>query len=193
MTAQDVIADAGGGKEAVSDRSYRPLLTGQRWYLAYTAPHKEASAGQRLEAQGFRTFLPNRLKTVRHARKLRTVRAPLFPSYIFVALDLDRDRWRSVNGTIGVASLIMANERPLPLPRGVVETLLMSSDERGEVRFTSNLQPGQHVQLIAGPFAQALGVLESLDDKGRVEVLLEIMGGGIKAKLPREWIEVVGK
>lgn len=145
--------------------------------------------GLRLDAQGFRSFLPRRFKTVRHARKLRTVNAPLFPSYIFVALNLGVDRWRSVNGTIGVASLITAQERPLPLPAGVVETLIMSSDAAGRLRFVPDMERGQKVRLVAGPFAQALGVLDYLDDRGRVEVLLEIMGGGIRVELPRTWIE----
>jgi transcriptional antiterminator RfaH len=165
------------------------LSSGQSWYVAHTLPHKEATAALHLEAQGFRNFLPRRIKTVRHARKLRTVNAPLFTSYIFVALDLDTDRWRSVNGTVGVTSLIMAEDRPLPLPTGVVETLILSSDAVGRLRFVPDMERGQKVRLIAGPFAEALGVLDSLDERGRVEVLLEIMGAGTRVKLPRSWIE----
>jgi transcription antitermination factor NusG len=168
------------------------LAAGERWYLAHTLPHKETSVEQRLGAQGFRHFMPRRIKTVRHARRMRNVLAPVFPRYIFVALDLDRDRWRSVNGTIGIASLFMAQDRPLPVPRGVVETLIQSSDDRGQIRFEHNLQLGQKVRLISGPFSEALGLLERLDDSGRIEVLLEIMGGHVRAKLRREQVEPIG-
>ncbi|MFY9628091.1 MAG: transcription termination/antitermination NusG family protein [Methylocystis sp.] len=165
------------------------LKPGQRWYLAHTLPHKESIAGRHLDRQGFRNFTPRRVKTVRHARKLRMVNAPLFPSYVFVALDLDVDRWHSVNGTIGITRLIMAQERPLALPAGVVETLIMSSDQNGRLRFIPDIARGETVRLIAGPFAEALGVLDSLDDRGRVEVLLNIMGGDIRVKMHRDWIE----
>ncbi|OAI23615.1 hypothetical protein A1351_19600 [Methylosinus sp. R-45379] len=168
------------------------LAPGERWYLAHTLPHKETSVEQRLRVQGFRHFMPRRIKTVRHARRMRNVLAPVFPRYIFVALDLDRDRWRSVNGTIGIATLFMAQDRPLPVPYGVVETLIQSSDDRGQLRFEHNLQLGQKVRLISGPFSEALGLLERLDDSGRIEVLLEIMGGHVRAKLRREQVEPVG-
>src|SRR6266540_2569590 len=92
------------------------LLPGERWFLAWTLPHREAAAETHLGWQGFRSFLPRHMKTVRHARKLRTVTAPVFPRYLFVALNLERDRWRSVNSTRGIASLFMAHDRPVPVP-----------------------------------------------------------------------------
>jgi transcriptional antiterminator RfaH len=33
-----------------------------------------------------------------------------------VIIDLTKHRWRSVNGTFGIASLIMAAEQPMPVP-----------------------------------------------------------------------------
>ena len=49
---------------------------------------------------------PKRHKTVRHARRLSTVEAPFFPSYLFTVLDLTRHQWRSVSGTFGVSRLV---------------------------------------------------------------------------------------
>jgi transcription elongation factor/antiterminator RfaH len=162
---------------------------GSRWYLALTQAGKESTAEHHLRQQGLRVFLPRRQRTIRHARRLRLVNAPAFPRYIFVRLDLGKDQWRSVNGTRGVSTLVMAHERPIVVPVGVVETLLDSSDEGGCLRFTSRLRAGQNVRLVAGPFAESLGVLESLDDHGRVQVLLAIMGGGVRVKLSEEWVQ----
>lgn len=157
------------------------LSIGERWYVARTLPNREVGAAMQLGAQGFRVFLPKIARTVRHARKMRLVRAPAFPAYLFVALDLNRDRWRSVNGTFGVARLVGADERPLPVPRGVVEAMLDTLDETGVCRFDQGLLTGQRVRVIRGPFAEQLGELVRLDGAGRVRVLLEIMGGKIPA------------
>jgi transcriptional antiterminator RfaH len=46
------------------------------------------------------------------------------------------------------------------------------------------LKEGQSVRVTAGPFADFIGELEHLDDKGRVSVLLEIMGGKMRVALP---------
>jgi transcriptional antiterminator RfaH len=165
------------------------LKEGERWYVARALPRQEARAEFQLLRQGFPVFLPRATKTVRHARKLRTVKSPVFPSYMFVVLDIGRDRWRSVNGTIGVASLIMQGETPQPVPGGVVENLLRFTDEEGIVRFDRNLREGQSVRVVAGPFSNAIGTLERLDPNGRVRVLLDIMNGKVSAYLDRSTLE----
>src|SRR5271166_1469580 len=104
-----------------SSRRCLDLERGQRWFVARVLPHREASAQFNLHRQGYRSFAPGLRRTIRHARTMRNVIAPLFPGYIFVILDLSADRWRCVNSTIGVASLIMGVEQPTPVPPGIVE------------------------------------------------------------------------
>ena len=146
------------------------VVRGARFAIA------EARAECQLQRQGFRTFQPKRHKTVRHARKMRTVEAPFFPRYLFVALDLARHQWRSVNGTFGVSRLVMRGEAPHPVPRGVVEALITAADARGILRLGDKLRIGGPVRLMAGPFAEQLAILDHLDDAGRVRVLLDILG-----------------
>ena len=136
-----------------------------------------------LEAQGFRTFLPRYAKTVRHARKLRNVSAPFFPRYLFVKLDLARDRWRSVNGTFGVASLIMGEELPLPVPPGLVEALIGCAQADGHLRFGNRLSVGESVRVMSGPFAELIGKITRIDGAGRVQVLLRLLGGSVPVRL----------
>jgi transcription antitermination factor NusG len=173
------------GQPGVANLKKLALASGERWYAVQTLAKREAGAQAHLAAQGFHVFTPRILKTIRHARKLRTVCAPAFPGYLFVVLDLNRDRWRSVNGTFGVAHLIMGKETPQPVPVGVVEALVDSLDDAGLCRFEQALVEGQAVRVNVGPLAQALGELVRLDDKGRVRVLLDVMGGKIGVTLDR--------
>jgi transcription antitermination factor NusG len=159
-----------------------------RWYAVNTLPNREFRAKMQLENQGYRVFLPARLKTVRHARKLTNVPAPFFSRYLFIELDLTHHRWRSVNGTFGVAQLVMQGEMPQPVPHGVVEAMLASVDERGFLCLERNLKVGAQVRLTAGPFAEQLATLDRLDDSGRVRVLLEIMGGPVPVHIAREFV-----
>lgn len=165
------------------------MAPGERWYVVRALPKRETGAEAHLAAQGFRVFLPRVTRTVRHARKMRTVRTPAFPGYLFVAFDVQRDRWRSVNGTFGVMRLIMAEEMPTPVPCGIVETLINYVDETGVCRFDRDLVEGQSIRVIAGPLAQTLGELVRLDGNGRVRVLLELMGGKVSATLERASLE----
>jgi transcriptional antiterminator RfaH len=164
------------------------LEANERWYLVHTLPHGERRAQLHLGAQGFRTHFPTIQKTIRHARKLRTVRAPLFPRYIFLVLDLGRDRWLSVWGTFGVSSLYTCEDRPVPVPEGIVETLIANTDEANLALFTSGLKTGQSVRILSGPFANFVGKLERLDAAGRIRVLLEMMGTAVPVALRRSAI-----
>jgi transcription antitermination factor NusG len=98
-----------------------------------TQPHREALAERQLVNQNYHVFLPRFLKSRRHARKFETVSAPLFPRYMFITLDLTRDRWRSVNGTYGVDRLLTRAGEPEPLPYGLVEQLLDAAEADGKV------------------------------------------------------------
>ena len=168
----------------------QPLASGERWYVARALANREFGAALQLEAQRFRVFLPYVVKTVRHARRTREAKKAAFPGYLFVALDTTRDRWRSINGTIGVWRLIIGGDgSPLPVPNGVVETLLDYLDESGACRFDRALLIGQTVRVIAGPLSEAIGRLVRLDAGGRVQVLLEILGGQVYATLERSALE----
>ena len=75
-----------------------------RWYVVHTQVLGEDRADLNLRRQGFETYLPRYLRTRRHARRVETVARPLFPRYLFVAMDVARDRWRAVQSTFGVAT-----------------------------------------------------------------------------------------
>ena len=170
---------------ATIDGFQHSAAIGERWYLVFTAPQQEARAVLNLARQGFRPFLPRILKSVRHARTISMVRAPLFPRYVFLPLDLDLDRWLSVRSTFGVSSLYMSGSQPGPVPRGVVEAIIEHADGAGSVRLDAGLAVGDEVRLLSGPFTDILCTLDRLDDNGRVRVLLDIMGKSTPVTLPR--------
>ena len=165
-----------------------PDLDGPRWFAVQTRRGREQQAQFHLANQGYEHFLPLYPKTRRHARKLQTVLSAFFPGYLFVQLDITRQRWRPINGTFGVSRLVMETEtRPQPVPAGVVEALhanvdgasVLQLDDRGD------LAMGSQVRVLAGPFAEQLGKLTRLDGNGRVQVLLEILGGATRVELDR--------
>ena len=150
-----------------------------RWFAVHTLLRRELIAANQLQLQGYETLLPMHWKTVRHARRFRTVRAPFFPRYLFVRMNLAQDRWRSVNGTVGVSRLVMARDLPVPVPHGVVEALMVMTDAGGVLSFSSLMQPGQRVRILVCPFADRLGELICADARDKARILLDIMGAPV--------------
>jgi len=163
----------------------RTLAGNELWFVAHTLPKSEWKAELHLGAQGFLTFQPQIRKTIRHARQLKTVRAPLFPRYLFVILDLERDRWLSVRSTVGVSSLFSNRDgRPVAVPIGIVESLIERTDD-SLTRLDNDLVKGQQVRILAGPFVDFIGTLDRLNAAGRVRVLLQLMGTAVPVALHR--------
>lgn len=155
------------------------------WYVAETLPRSEFRSQQHLERQDFACFLPRFLKTRRHARRVEQILAPVFPGYIFVRFDPDRDQWRSINGTLGVKYLVgSASGRPQPMPDDTMVALFSRCEGGVMATQLPALEIGQRVRLVAGPLVDQIATIEQFDDRGRVRILLDILGGPQTARVP---------
>jgi transcriptional antiterminator RfaH len=162
-----------------------------RWYAVHTQPKGEGKALDNLARQGFEAYLPLYSKKRRHARRTDYVPAPLFPRYLFVNMDTEASRWRSIRSTYGVVHLVCHGDSPIALPDGVVETLKARTDEKGFVQMDLPLpfKPGEKVEVLDGPLKNLTGIFQSLSDDQRVIVLLEMLGRPVTVRLA---IDAVG-
>ena len=157
-----------------------------RWYVVHTRPHEERRAEANLVRQGFRVWLPVMERSRRHARRIETVHSALFPGYLFVELDIGRAAWRTINGTFGVRRLLADGPHPQALPEDFVAALRGAVGIDGlSTAAPADLQPGDEVRITAGPFTECAAVVLRLAPGERVEVLLDVLGGQVPARLPR--------
>lgn len=166
-------------------------LSQRRWYAVQAKTGQEDYAELNLRRQGCTTFLPKSLKTIRHARKITTIRSAFFPGYMFVSLDLERERWRSIDSTYGVLRLVKAHDRPLATPVGLVEDLMAATGVDGLLDRASALRPGASARFIGGPFTDQLVVVERMSGPDRVRVLLSIMGQSVPVEAQRSALAAV--
>jgi transcription elongation factor/antiterminator RfaH len=175
---------------ALFDERARPG-GGRHWYVFRSLARQESWAEANLKRQGFVYFLPKVLVTRRHARRYVTQREWLFPRYGFLLLDLAQDPWRRVNGTLGVERLVMGRDGPQRVPDGVIEAIQAVTDIDGLFVPDEGLIPGASVRVCQGPLAGTIGTLQSLDGRGRVDLLLNLMNGQVRTTVARESIEIV--
>lgn len=154
----------------------------RRWFAVNTQPSSEARVCTNLSRQNWSAFCPQVVQTIRSGRRTQSLPRPLFPGYVFVSLDMRVDAWRSVDGTFGVRAIVKAGDTPSPLPTGLVESLKEMSDAQDCLVFTRELRVGEKVRFLSGPFAEMIGSLERLDSRGRVLVLLNLLGRQTEVK-----------
>lgn len=154
----------------------------RHWYVVQTQPNAESKAVVHLARQGFATYLPRYLKRRRHARRVDLVPAPLFPRYLFVAIDLTAQRWRSIYSTIGVARLVCNGEQPTAVPLQVLKALRVREDESGFVHLERRPQfrAGDKIRVLEGVFADCFGLCDGVTDRDRVAILLDLLGRKVR-------------
>ncbi|MBT3361783.1 MAG: transcriptional activator RfaH [Rhodospirillales bacterium] len=162
-----------------------------RWYVVHTKPRGEETALFHLRRQDFEAYLPCHLKKRVHARRTDWVPSPLFPNYMFVAMDKDHARWRSIRGTIGVKGLVCNGDQPLPVPEGIVEAIRAQENGNGYVDFHRDevFNKGERVEIAKGPFAETCGIFECVDSKDRVIVLLSLLGREVRTRVRTDWVQ----
>lgn len=160
------------------------------WYVAQTQVNGEAKAVQNLLRQGYEVYLPRYLKPRRHARKSDVVAKPLFPRYLFVAVDVTTQRWRSIQSTFGVSHLVTRGDAPAAVPEGVVFALKAREDARGFVKIDVRPQfaPGDKVRVRAGVFMDNAGLFDGMEDHDRVAILLDMLGGKVRVHLDADLV-----
>src|SRR5262249_51286582 len=169
-----------------SDGLTNPLS--RRWHVAQTHIHAELRATQHLNRQGFEVYLPRYLKKRRHARRVETVAAPLFPRYLFVAVT-STQRWHSIRSTIGITRLVANGDLPAVLPEAVIEGLKRRADPDGFIRLERRFAPGDIVRVCDGAFCDLLGLFEDISGDDRAAILLNLLGRKVRVVLDTDMIE----
>lgn len=160
------------------------------WYAVHTQPRLEMKALAHLRRQNYQTYLPLLRRKIRHARRVEQVLRPFFPRYLFVALNLEQQGWRSIRSTIGVSDIVRFGEQPTPLPPGVIDTLKSYEDAGGAIEAPRKMiNKGDKVSVLEGPFSRLLGLCEAVTDSERVMVLLDLLGRKVRVSLSADAVE----
>src|SRR6185437_3824772 len=165
-------------------------IAGSRWYVVQTQVNCEAKAAQNLQRQGYDIYLPRYLRRRRHARKVDFTAKPLFPRYMFVAIDMTTQRWRAIQSTFGVSRLVCNGDDPALVPDGVVSRLKASEDEKGFVKLDAKpaFAPGDRVRVLAGAFMDNAGLFSGMADHDRVAILLDMLGRKVRVLLDADMV-----
>lgn len=160
------------------------------WFIIQLRPLGLKRAVDHLHRQDFRTFAPEIEDTTTRTGSLRQTRKPLFPGYLFVSFDPASQGWAAINSTRGASRLILDRPfSPTPLPQRVIAGIMARCDASGLLLPPANLEVGDKIRILAGPFADLVTTIEMLPDQERIGVLIDLMAQKIKMSLPRHQVE----
>ena len=167
----------------------------KNWYVVHTYSGYENKVKANLEArvetmgmqdQIFRVIVPEEEETDFKDGKKRTVMKKTFPGYVLLELIMTDDSWYVVRNTPGVTGFIGSSGggvKPTPLLEEEVDFILKQMGVK-EGRLDIDIEIGELVQVLEGPFADFQGKIEEIDEaKQKVKVAVDMFGRETKMEL----------
>lgn len=162
-----------------------------RWVCLFTQPLRERLAVSSLAEAGFETFLPMYRKSVLRRGKRVSLRAPLFPRYVFARGVNENSPVFSTYRLHGVSSFAGRTLEQSLVSAAVMDAIRSRQDDGGDVVLDAILfKPGQLVKLLDGPFAGLEAVFAELDDRRRCYILLDLLGKTHRILVPHSALEI---
>jgi len=155
----------------------------KKWFIAQIKPNSYRSAIQNLERQGFETFLPKMGITQRKENKFLVKNVYIFPGYMFVCFDPHIITWTKINSTYGVSKILTFSNKPAEISSDLILELKNRYEINSKLTQKEKLQKGDSIKFYTGPFTDLIAKVESVDEKNRIWILLEAMGGYQRLKL----------
>jgi transcriptional antiterminator NusG len=160
--------------------------TGKRnWYAIHTyAGYENAvtkNLKQRIESLNmedkiFNVLVPTEKKIKIKNGKKTEVEEKIYPGYVLVDMVVTDDSWYVVRNTPRVTGFVGSGVYPVPLSTEEADELFsrMSNDT---TKHTIDLEIGDPVMVVDGPFKELEGKVEKVDDeKGKVLVMVSMFG-----------------
>lgn len=172
--------------EGESDLIPASFPEGEAWYVVYTNPQCETRANLGLRSKGYETFLPMMKRWVTHARRRFIGHRPLFPRYLFIRMDINKQGMLGVRRTDGVERVLTNHNVPVRVSDGAIDALI-SNQQLGAFDLTKpdiELEEGDEVKIVEGPLigytaafnrvVQKMDQLRNGTPTTRVEILLQM-------------------
>ena len=115
-------------------------------------------------------------ESIPKVNKFKEIIKPVFPGYIFIAINLEEKNWHKINNTRGISRIIVfGNEIPL-IHCELIEALKYRFSLNNTPKAADTFEIGMNAGITNGPFAQLIGKIEEIDANQRIWILLDILG-----------------
>jgi len=161
-----------------------------KWYALYTNPRAEKKVKMELDLNGFENYLPLQ-KTIRQwSDRKKMVEVPLFNSYIFVKINLEKS-FQHILSINGIVKFIKFGNEIASIRDSQINNikLILSNFEGIEVTGNHQIEPGQEVEVIAGYLKGSRGKVIEKKGTRYFSVEIEQIGVRLLISIPAQYLK----
>lgn len=165
----------------------------KKWYVVYTNSRAEKKVAGEFSKAGIEHYLPLYKIQRQWSDRVKWVEVPLFPSYIFVFIDLTKE-YSIVAAIPGVACFIKLSEKPVPIPTSEIDKIktVMASGIPVLAQNSAYLTKGDPIEVTEGSLKGLKGELIGLKGKKKVLIRLDVIDKNILIDIPLTMIRKFG-
>ena len=179
-----------GGESALEAAPENPAW---KWYVVQAYSGYEAkvklSLEERIRQAGAESsfgeiLIPKESVTENRPSGRRVTSRTFYPGYIFIQMDLTDATWHLIKDTPKVSGFV-GGRHPAPVPQAEINAIVQQVDNN-ELRPRPRVvfEPGDHVRVIDGAFANFTGTVEEVNaEKQKIKVLVSIFGRATPVEL----------
>jgi transcription antitermination factor NusG len=163
----------------------------QKWYALYTNPRAEKKVEKELILRGFECYLPLQITMKQWSDRKKKVEIPLFNSYIFVRIELEKSYYKILE-IPGIVKFVKFGKEISALRDSQIEQikLLLSNFEDIEVN-SEMIGLNEMVEVIAGPLIGLKGLTIENQSNKSFAIEIEQLGCFMKINLPKQYLSKV--
>jgi len=164
------------------------------WVVCRTEPNREATGAAGLVGHGLTAYFPQ-IRTQQRPRRgaARSVLRPMFCGYLFALTCPADPLWARLYNLPGLRGPLKVGDTLATVTESQIEAVRQKESELINFKVPTGPQfkPNDTVRMIDGPFAGQLVNISTLDDAGRITVLMSLFGRVTKATVTEKQIERV--
>ena len=175
----------------------------KEWYVVNTYSGHENKVKEKLEMRAstmgmedyiYRVVVPEQVEVEVKDGVQKEKLKKMFPGYILVEMIMTDEAWFIVRNTPGVTGFIGSSGKganPFPLTPAEVDKILGSMG-MSRLEIGNNLNVGDSVKVVNGPFANMFGKVKTLDMENQLlEVTIDLFGQETTVELGLTDIEIM--
>jgi len=160
-----------------------------RWYVVQARSNYEKRVQAAIKEQAIMTGLDDKIEDViipveqvvevKKGQKVKSERK-FYPGYVLVKAQMTDEVWILIKGTTHVIGFVGAESgrKPLPISNSEAERMLKQMEDGVEKeKPVMDIEVGQEIRVLDGPFATFQGLVEEVDDvNSKLKVSVSIFG-----------------
>lgn len=160
------------------------------WYALFVRYQHEKFVALGLSNKNIETYLPLCNSTRQWQDREKQLWLPLFPSYVFVRENMDRQL--QIISTPGVIHIVRFGGRPAVVSQSHIDAVRKILESHCAVEPHPYLRSGDRVRVKAGPLTGLEGILTRKKNRAQLVISIEMLGRSASVEIELTNVERIG-